>query len=189
MQPPMRDVVLRGALALFVLTACEKPANDSRPADSKPAGPAPVAVMPGDPRCPATGLWAECSVLYRLERSGLAPHVDSTGVAEEKSLTGRALLIKFGTTSRLEVFLYADSAARIADGQKLDRTALVGATGQQSLRRERTLVENANLIGLLSSINDRLRERVSDALTAGAPQPAAPRTVNADGKGGGEIRR
>jgi hypothetical protein len=104
----------------------------------------------------------------------LAPHVDSTGRADEKALSGRRLVVKFGTTSRLEVFLYSDSAARIADAKTLDRTALVGPTGQQTLRRERTLIENANLIGLLTSINDRLRERVSDALSAGAPQPTTP---------------
>lgn len=174
--PAMGDIALR-ALSLatiLALVACEKPANESRPAETKSAAPVPVAATPGDPRCPATGLWAECSVLYRLDRSGLAPHVDSTGKPEEKALSGRPLLVKFGTTSRLEVFLYPDSAARIADARKLDRSALVGATGQQTLRRERTLIENANLIGLLSSINDRLRERVSDALTAGAPQPTTP---------------
>jgi hypothetical protein len=172
----MRDVALsrRCFVLVFALLACEKPSKDSRPAEAKSAAPVPVAVTPGDSRCPATGRWAECSVLYRLERSGLAPHVDSTGSATEKTLTGRPLLIKFGTASRLEIFLYPDSMARIADGRRLDRTALVGATGAQTLRRERTLIENANLIGLLSSINDRLRERVSDALTAGAPQPTAP---------------
>ena len=161
-------------MTFFVLAGCEKAANESRPAEAKSATPAPVAVMPGDPRCPATGLWAECAVLYRLERSGLAPHVDSTGKADEKALTGRPLLVKFGTASRLEVFFYPDSLARIADAKKLDRTTLVGATDQQTLKRERTLIENGNLIGLLSSINDRLRERVSDALTAGAPQPTTP---------------
>jgi len=171
----MRDVAVSGRWLMFVLAlvACDKPASEARPVETKSA-PAPVALTPGDPRCPATGLWAECSVLYRLERSGLAPHVDSSGVATEKLLTGRPLLIKFGPTSRLEVFLYPDSVARKADAAKLDRTTLVGATDQQTLRRERTLIENANLIGLLSSINDRLRERVSDALTAGAPQPTAP---------------
>ena len=172
----MRDVLGAGRcfVAAFVLLACEKPAKDSRAVEGQAAQPSPVAVTPGDPRCPATGQWAECSVLYRLDRSGLAPHIDSTGTPSEKSLSGRPLVIKFGTASRLEIFLYSDSAARIADARKLDRTALVGATGPQTLRRERTLIENANLIGLLSSINDRLRERVSDALTAGAPQPTAP---------------
>lgn len=172
----MRDFALRGQLfaAVFALAACERPAKASRAVETKSASPTPVAVRPGDAGCPATGLWAECSILYRLERSGLAPHVDSTGRADEKALSGQPLVIKFGPTSRLEIFLYSDSAARIADGKKLDRTTLVGATNQQTLRRERTLIENANMIGLLSSINDRLRERVSDALTAGAPQPSAP---------------
>jgi hypothetical protein len=171
----MRDVAFRGRLfaVLVALAACEKPAKASRAVETKSALPASV-VRPGDSGCPANGLWAECSVLYRLERSGLAPHVDSTGRPDEKTLSGRPLVIKFGTTSRLEVFLYPDSAARIADAKKLDRAALVGATNQQTARRERTLIENANLVGLLSSINDRLRERVSDALTAGAPQPTAP---------------
>lgn len=172
----MCDLVLRGRwfVVLVALAACEKPAQESHPVETKSAPPAPLAATPGDRQCPATGLWAECSVLYRLERSGLAPHVDSTGRADEKTLSGRLLVVKFGTTSRLEVFLYSDSAARSADAKKLDRTALVGATGQQTLRRERTLIENANLIGLLTSINDRLRERVSDALSAGAPQPTMP---------------
>jgi hypothetical protein len=177
----MRDIALRTlSAAVFALAACDKTAKESRSAETTSAPPAPTAVTPGDPRCPATGLWAECSVLYRLERSGVAPHVDSTGKPEEKALTGRPLLVKFGTTSRLEVFFYADSLARIADVKKLDPKTLVSATGQQTLRRERTLIENGNLIGLLSSINDRLRERVSDALTAGAPQPTPP--VKLDGE-------
>jgi hypothetical protein len=172
----MRDVAVRGRwlAVLFALAACEKPAKESRAVETKSAPPAPLAVGPGASGCPATGLWAECSILYRLERSGLAPRVDSAGRADEKALSGRSLVIKFGTTSRLEVFLYSDSAARIVDAKKLDRTTLVRGTDQQTLRRERTLIENANLIGLLSSINDRLRERVSDALTAGAPQPTSP---------------
>ena len=164
----------------FALWRVRSRRKESRPVETKSAPPAPLAATPGDSRCPATGLWEECSVLYRLDRSGLAPHVDSTGKADEKALSGRPLVIKFGTTSRLEVFLYPDSAARIADAKKLDRTAFVGATGQQTLRRERTLIENANLIGLLSSINDRLRERVSDALSRG--RPATHRAVRPNGE-------
>ncbi len=126
---------------------------------------------PGSSMCPATGLWAKCSVLYRLDRSGIAPHLDSTEKAEEKALTGESFVVKFGANARLEVFLYRDSAARVADGAKLDRKQFVNATAPQTINRERTLIENGNLIGLLTSLNERLRERVSDALTAGAPQP------------------
>ena len=138
-----------------------------------------AGAAPGSPDCPATGLWAQCSVLYRLERSGIAPHLDSTEKVEEKALTASSssFVVKFGTSSRLEVFLYPDSMARIVDGKKLDRTKLVNATATQTINRERTLIENGNLLGLLTSLNERLRERVSDALTAGAPQPSTPVTV------------
>jgi hypothetical protein len=135
-----------------------------------------AAAAPGDPKCPANGLWAQCSVLYRLERAGLAPHLDSTAKVEEKVIGAgtTSFVVKIGLSARLEVFLYSDSTARLADGKKLDRTQFVGATDEQTIRRERTLIENANLIGLLTSLNSHQRERVSDALTAGAPQPPKP---------------
>ena len=82
--------------------------------------------------------------------------------------------MKLGANARLEVFLYPDTVARAADAAKLDRTKLVNAAAQQTMNRERTLIENANLVGLLTSLNAKLRERVSDALTAGAPQPPKP---------------
>ncbi|HSQ29487.1 MAG TPA: hypothetical protein VLN49_06550 [Gemmatimonadaceae bacterium] len=114
-------------------------------------------------------------MLYRLERAGLAPHLDSTSTPEEKSLAGQPLVVKIGSLARLEVFLYPDSAARLADEKKLDKSKLVDATAPQTIQRERTLIENANLVGLLTSINAHQRERVSDALTAGPPQASSSR--------------
>jgi hypothetical protein len=172
------NVVL--TIAMLLSSACGSSSKQSAPpaAKSDSAGPGVAqAAPPGAPTCPATGLWAQCSVLYRLDRAGIAPHLDTTATAEEKALTGNSFVVKFGMNSRLEVFLYADSAARIADGKKLDRTKLVDGTATQTIRRERTLIENANLLGLLTSLNGRLRERVSDALTAGAPQPPTPVVV------------
>lgn len=165
------------AAALCAACGSKQQQQEQQQAAAKPDSAVPIPMLgaaPGSPNCPATGLWDQCSVLYRLDRSGIAPHVDSTGKIEEKALTGKAFAVKFGANSRLEVFLYADSAARIADGAKLDRTKLVGGTAAQTMNRERTLIENGNLIGLLTSLNDRLRERVSDALSAGAPQPPTP---------------
>jgi hypothetical protein len=112
--------------------------------------------------------------MYRLIRAGIAPHRDSTATIEEKTLGGTAFVVKFGVNSRLEVFLYPDSASRIAAASKLDRKQFVNATAPQTIARERTLIENGNLVALLTSLNERLRERVSDALTAGAPQPSTP---------------
>jgi hypothetical protein len=84
------------------------------------------------------------------------------------------VVIKIGLSSSLELYLYPDSVARIADAKKLDRTQLVPPGAAQTIKRERTLIENANLIGLLTSLNDHQRERVADALMAGPPQASTP---------------
>jgi hypothetical protein len=176
----MRELVV---VAAAIVAACSGSENGGAKSDAAAAGqrrdsttPKAVAATPGGSACPANGLWAQCWVLYRLERAGLAPHLDSTGKVEEKSIGGgggaTSFVVKIGKLARLEVFLYPDSAVRIADAAHLDRKHFVGATQEPTIKRERTLIENANLIGLLTSLNSHQRERVSDALTAGPPQPA-----------------
>ena len=176
----MRKTV--AALVLVVLAGCSKSPNGGGKSDAASTGGKAdsgatantIGAAPG-PTCPADGLWAQCSVLYRLDRAGLAPHLDPGEKVEEKSIGAGAttFVVKVGRLARLEVFLYPDSAVRIADEKKLDRTQFVGPTDQQTIKRERTLMENANFIGLLTSINSHQRERVSDALMAGPPQPNA----------------
>jgi hypothetical protein len=162
--------------AFVVAAACSKAEPPPR-ADTQTAAPAPVAAAPGDPACPQTGLWAECSVLYRLERAGLAPRIDSTAGPQAKTLTGRVLMLRIGLSAQLELHLYADSMARVAASKTLDRSSYVSGTTPQTVKREKTLIESANVIGLLTSINAHQRERVSDALIAGPPQPQQPHTL------------
>jgi hypothetical protein len=163
----MNDGDVRSLLALVLVAACTK--ADAPPARAPAAPQAPVAQGSA---CPATGAWAECSVIYRLERAGLAPKLDSAGKPTDAALGGQPLMIKIGLTAELEVHLYGDSAARAAAETKLDRSQFVSGAQEQTIKRERTLIESANLLGLLTSINAHQRERVSDALTAGPPQPA-----------------
>lgn len=80
-------------------------------------------------------------------------------------------LVRLGT-SELELFIYPTTAAREADQAKLDKTRFVSADQPQTIQRERTLIANFNLLALLNSTNDDTRQRVSDALMAGPPQPA-----------------
>jgi hypothetical protein len=102
----------------------------------------------------------------------LAPRVDSSATPAEKTLNGRATVYKIGLSSSLEVYLYPDSTARVADAKKLDRTQLAAPGVPQTIKRERLVIENSNLIGLFSSLNEHQRERVGDALLAGPPQPS-----------------
>jgi hypothetical protein len=161
---------------VLIAVACAKSKSPDAAAAPTSTAAARSSPSPATPLtiCPATGEWATCSVMYRLVRAGLAPKIDSSATPEEKALHGSGMVIDIGRTAKLEVFLYADSAARKVDAAHLDRSQLVSATAPQTIRRERTLIENANLVGLLTSINDHQRERVSDALTAGPPQPATP---------------
>jgi hypothetical protein len=83
-------------------------------------------------------------------------------------------VVKIGRFASLDVFVYSDSNARKSDAARLDTTAFVNGTAPQTMRRERTLIVNNNIVALLTSLDAHQRERVSDALMAGAPQPAVP---------------
>jgi len=125
------------------------------------------------PACPPTGRWALCSVMERLDRAGLAPRRDSA-----TSEVRLAPLMQGGThlmlgAAELDVFLYDDAAARERDEARLDKGRFIEANAQPTLRGEATLIRSANLLAILRSRNDHQRERVSDAITAGPPQPAS----------------
>jgi hypothetical protein len=127
--------------------------------------------QPTEP-CPATGLWAACSVLERLDRAGLAPRRD-TGSVAEPPLRATGLRLRVGA-GQLELYVYRDAAARARDGRLLDRARYVAADAPVPIQVLPTLIINANLIAILHSRNDHLRERVADAIAAGPPQPSRP---------------
>jgi hypothetical protein len=169
----MRESLAAAALT-FLFAACSSPKGEPAKIDTAtPHVPAQLGGAPGSPACQPNGLWAQCSVLYRLERGGFGVKIDSAEKADEKTLAGatKTFVLKIGANARLDVFLFPDSTARIAAASKLDRKQFVNATAPQTMKRERTLIENANLVGLLTSLNSKMRERVSNALEAGAPQP------------------
>lgn len=172
----------RLALVLVVAAGCggdaERAAVAGRAEEAKPVGPtASASAAPASagastqPICPATGMWAPCSVMERLGRAGLAPQRDSAAV-RVGSLSQPGIRVTIGS-SELDLFFYANAADRERDERRLDKKQFVEAGEQPTLRREATLIRSVNLLALLRSINDRQRERVADALTAGPPQAAA----------------
>lgn len=120
------------------------------------------------PACPRTGHWIPCQVRDRIDRAGLTPH-DSTsgdlpalGPAPAVYRIGKAVLV---------VYLFADSSARARASGQLDTTKYIADTHPLTILSQATVIQNDNLLALLFSKNDHQRERVSDALTAGPPQP------------------
>jgi hypothetical protein len=120
--------------------------------------------------CPATGRWALCSVMERLDRAGLAPRRDSTDAEVRLApLTPVGTRLRVGA-AELDVFLYGDAPAREKDEARLDKSKFIEAAADPTLRGEATLIRNGNLLAILRSRSNHQRERVSDAITAGPPQ-------------------
>jgi len=120
------------------------------------------------PPCPKTGHWIGCQVRERLIRSGLAPR-DTTREALP-ALGPTPFVYRLGKGG-LAVYLFPDSSARHHAAASLDTVRYVRAPHEPTMLSLATVIENDNLLGLLFSKNDQQIERVSDALTAGAPQP------------------
>ena len=127
------------------------------------------SVSAARPACAPTGLWKPCSVFERLDRSGLAPIRDSATVVNQ-SLTPRGERLTIGR-GELELYIYESASAREAEQARLDASKYVVYPAPLPMQPVPTLVTSANLIAILHTRNDHLRERVSDAITAGPPQP------------------
>ena len=171
---PLRTLAL--AIVMGACTKSESPSDSARSgaAASSPSSPARSAgagAIANETRaapCPKTGHWIDCQVRERLTRSGLAPH-DTT--REALPALGPAPAVYRLGRGGLAVYLFPDSAARVRAAGTLDTVKYVRAPRGPTVLSQATVIENDNLLGLLFSKNDQQIERVSDALTAGPPQP------------------
>jgi len=104
---------------------------------------------------------------------GLAPVRDSQPVTEPP-LSFPGILLHVGRGD-LELYIYESATARERDQARLDRNKYLVYPAPLQMQPVPTLITSANLIAILHTRNDHLRERVSDAITAGPPQPPSSR--------------
>jgi hypothetical protein len=159
--------------AVVALSGACRGTERGRAADSTVVAQAPPASATttagaAKPACERTGHWIPCQVRQRLERSGLAPRDSSA--ADLPTLGPAPTVFRVGKGG-LAVYLFADSATRARAATKLDTVRFVGAERPLTMLSKATVIQNDNLLALLFSKNEQQRERVSDALMAGAPQP------------------
>lgn len=133
----------------------------------------PSAAKPAVPPCPHTGKWAPCSVERRLKQSGFVVKRLTDEAPKRPGFSVTPIVFSLGA-SRLEVFLYADSAAVGRDVAALD-TVIVAPRGSKSPWENPIFIRSGNLAAVLTSQNPRQVERVILAITAGAPQPGSSR--------------
>ena len=111
-------------------------------------------------------------MVKRLESAGVAPQTTKS-LPDLPRLGATPTLFKVGT-SGLANYLFADSSERVRAARSLDTNLYVSAAKELTMRGETTSIQNDNLLALLFSRSEQQRERVSDALTAGPPQPRQP---------------
>lgn len=164
---------LAALAGLLALAACSRERSPAGDAGARGAAQNAAVAGAGKSDCPGTGHWTSCAVLKRLESAGVAPQVAEDLPNLPSSLGARPALFKVGN-SGLAVYLFADSMARGRAARTLDTLHYVSAAKELTIRGETTTIQNDNLLALLFSRSDQQRERVSDALTAGPPQPEHP---------------
>jgi hypothetical protein len=171
----------RGWLILVLVAACTRSSSDSAGTASSTAvtsigmAPVPPAVAgkaaPIRGGCPRTGKWALCSVENRLVQSGFVVRRVNGEVPRRAGFSVAPVVYTLGR-SRLEVFIYPSESALAADVAKMDTISAAprGAKNPWPFFSP-TFVRSANLAAVFLTDNATQAERLTLALTAGAPQP------------------
>ena len=123
------------------------------------------------PVCPRTGQWALCSVERRLVQSGFVIRRVEGAPPRRAGFSVLPAVYTLGR-SRLEVFIYPSEATLAADVAKID-TLSAAPRGVKNPWPffSPTFVRSANLAAVFLTDNPTQAERLTLAITAGAPQP------------------
>jgi len=161
----------RGVVAALLVAGCVR--DRAATPDSAVSTAAVTATTPGaaKPVCPKTGHWIPCQVRTRLDQAGVAPRTADAGALSDLPALGATPIVYQVGSAGLAIYLFPDTAARARATHSLDTARFIGPARPLSMRGEATAIQSDNLLALLFSRNEQQRERVSDALTAGPPQP------------------
>ncbi|HEX5577488.1 MAG TPA: hypothetical protein VFX40_03880 [Gemmatimonadaceae bacterium] len=155
----------------FLLLACGKKDETKSSADTITAAASPVAAPPrtaGPDECPATGQWALCSVEKRLKRSGFVARKVEGESPDRAGFTVKPTVYTLGS-GRLEVFLYENAAAMEKDIAALDTLTVSPPGTAPAWPSQAGLVRSGNLAAVYMGQSARQAERLTLAITAGAP--------------------
>jgi len=178
----MKNFAVVLVLASATLSACSRSSSEN--ADTAASASTTSAVVgareagvtasstPTRSACPRTGMWALCSVETRLVQSGFVVRRATSEGSRRAGFTVTPVIYMLGR-SRLEVFIYPSESALAADVAKIDTITAAprGAPNQWGLGMMPTFVRSANLAAVFLTDNPTQAERLTLALTAGAPQP------------------
>ena len=119
--------------------------------------------------CPRTGLWALCSVEKRLRDAGFVVRrvTDEAPRRAGFSVTPAVYTL---AGKRLEVFIYPNESALSADIKNIDTVSASPGGAPNPWPMPPTFLRSGNLAAVFLTDNATQAERLTLALTAGAPQ-------------------
>lgn len=167
-------------LASAALAACTRSSSESAGSASSTArtsNDASASRRPGSgtgsapisSACPRTGMWALCSVEKRLEQSGFVVRRVNGEAPRRAGFSVTPAVYTLGR-SRLEVFIYTNEPALSADVAKIDTVSAAPRGAPNPWDATPTFVRSGNLAAVFLTDNATQAERLTLALTAGAPQ-------------------
>lgn len=181
----MRNFPALVLLASAVVVACTRSSSErtesasstattssdpSRQRSSDVGFPGPgTRTAPTSSACPRTGLWALCSVEKRLEQSGFVVRRLDGGSPHRAGFSVTPAVYTLGP-SRLEVFVYPNETALSADVAKIDTVSATPRGAANQWEATPMFVRSGNLAAVFLTDNATQAERLTLALTAGAPQ-------------------
>lgn len=120
--------------------------------------------------CPRTGRWALCSLERRLKQAGFVVTRVAGDAPRRAGFSVTPAAYTLGH-SRLEVFVYPDEAALVRDIAALDTVTASPRGKSGAWESVPTFVRSANLAAVFLTDSPVQAERLTLAITAGAPQP------------------
>jgi hypothetical protein len=155
---PERAARVDTSAAQAPVTVADEPASSSTPKKK--------------PECQPTGEWALCSVEKRLTQAGFVPRKVADVGQPRPGFSVYPVSYSLGH-SNLEVFIYPDAGALARDWAKLD-TVRGSPRGQApTWPSPPTVLRSANLAAVFLTDSPTQADRLTLALTAGAPQPGS----------------
>jgi hypothetical protein len=120
--------------------------------------------------CPRTGRWALCSLEKRLTQSGFVVRRVDGEAPRRAGFSVPPTAYTLGH-SRLEVFVYPDEAALARDVARIDTVTVSPRGKPNAWWATPTFVRSANMVAVFLTDSPVQAERLTLAITAGAPQP------------------
>jgi hypothetical protein len=144
--------------------------RDLPPQSTTASSALPASALANSSPCPRTGQWALCSLEKRLRQSGFVVTRAPGESARRPGFSVAPTAYTLGH-SHLEVFLYPSEAALARDIAGVDTVTASPRGRSSSWDMPPTFVRSVNLAAVLLTDSPVQAERLTLAITAGAPQP------------------